>query len=90
MADPPPASTHNDTLSQLVLELQDRGASEITIAERSYQPFNSVIAQKGIDMLAEELNFNILNIERSWIYPGRWRHFSSGTNQTGGGIGAWH
>ena len=33
----PPASTHNDTLSQLVLELHDRGASEITLAERSFQ-----------------------------------------------------
>ena len=62
-ADPPPASTHNDTLRQLVLELQDRGASEITVAERSYQWFNSVIAQKGIDKLSEELNFNILNLE---------------------------
>ena len=61
----PPASTHNDTLSQLIQEIHDQGASEITLAERSFQNFNDVIEQKGIDALASELGFNIVNLEYS-------------------------
>ncbi len=62
-ADPPPASTHNDTLSQIVYELQDRNAGNITLVERSYQNFNEVINQKGIDTLAASHNFNIVNLD---------------------------
>jgi uncharacterized protein (DUF362 family) len=62
-ADPAPASTHNDTLSQLVLELQGGGASAITLGERSYQRFEDVISQKGIDDLAAALGFDIVNLE---------------------------
>jgi uncharacterized protein (DUF362 family) len=61
-SDPPPASTHNDTLRQLIIEIKNRGASGITLAERSYQNFNQVIAQKDIDVLVEELGFNIQNL----------------------------
>lgn len=63
-ADPTPASTHNDTLRQLVLELQGRGASAITLGERSYRRFEDVIAQKGIEDLAADLGFDIVNLER--------------------------
>jgi len=63
-ADPTPASTHNDTLRQLVLELQGRGASAITLGERSYQRFEEVIEQKGVDGLAAKLGFDIVNLER--------------------------
>lgn len=62
-ADPAPASTHNDTLSQLILEIKDRNASEITLAERSYQPFDEVITEKGIKEMAEELGFKIQNLD---------------------------
>ena len=34
-ADPMPGSTHNDTLSSLILTLKEMGATGITVAERS-------------------------------------------------------
>ncbi len=61
-ADPPPASTHNDTLRQIVTELQTRGATGLTLAERSYHPFDDVIRQKGIDTMATEMGFDIVNL----------------------------
>ncbi|OGB67115.1 MAG: hypothetical protein A2Y94_10880 [Caldithrix sp. RBG_13_44_9] len=61
--DPPPASTHNDTLRQLILEIQNRGASSITLAERSNHVFDEVIRQKGIDVMASELGFAIKNLD---------------------------
>ena len=61
--DPPPASTHNDTLRQLILEIQNRGASSITLAERSNHVFDEVIRQKGIDVMAGELGFAIKNLD---------------------------
>ncbi|MBA7472827.1 hypothetical protein ES707_08159 [subsurface metagenome] len=72
-ADPTPGSTHNDTLSQLIKELQERGASEITIGERSGPPSTkSVLEDKGIFDLAQELNFKIINFEeleeKDWIH----------------------
>ena len=72
-ADPAPGSTHNDTLSQLILELKERGASEITIGERSGPPpTSSVLEDKGILELARELNFKIINFEelqeRDWVH----------------------
>ena len=62
-ADPPPASTHNDTLRQLVLEIQNRQASAITLAERSYQTFQDVLQIKGIGSIANELGFTIKHLE---------------------------
>jgi uncharacterized protein (DUF362 family) len=61
-ADPPPASTHNDTLSQLVLEMQDRGATGVTVAERSNQNFSDVLQIKQLNELAEEYDFQIVNL----------------------------
>jgi len=61
-ADPPPASTHNDTLRQIISELQLHGATGITLAERSYQPFDEVIRLKGIDAIASEMGFDIVNL----------------------------
>jgi uncharacterized protein (DUF362 family) len=62
-ADPPPASTHNETLSQLISEIKDRGAAQVTLAERSYQNFNQVITQKSIDAMSNELGFAIKHLE---------------------------
>lgn len=62
-SDPPPASTHNDTLRQIITEINNRGASNITLAERSYQSFDEVIAEKGIKEMAEDLGFNIQNLD---------------------------
>lgn len=74
-ADPTPGSTHNDTLRQLVLEMKARGASKITVAERSGPPATkSVIEAKGIPAMAEELGFDIINFED--LPPEGWAHFS--------------
>ena len=62
-SDPAPASTHNDTLSQLITEIKNMDAANITLAERSYQPFDEVIAEKGIKEMAEELGFKIKNLD---------------------------
>jgi uncharacterized protein (DUF362 family) len=64
-ADPTPGSTHNDTLRSLVLVLQQMGTKEITLAERSGpgDSTRSVMEKKGIFKLAQELGFNILNLE---------------------------
>jgi uncharacterized protein (DUF362 family) len=60
---PTPGSTHNETLRQIMVEVQNRGANNITLAERSYQNFDEVLEEKGINELAEELNFNITNLD---------------------------
>lgn len=84
-ADPAPGSTHNDTLRSLILALQQMGAKHITLAERS-GPGDStrmVMEKKGIFKLAQELGFDILNLEEvgpegwSKIEPGE-SHWSQG------------
>ncbi len=79
-SDPAPASTHNDTLRQLITEIKSRGASDITLAERSYQSFNAVIAEKGIEEMAEELGFNIqdLNSGDYTVFKGNNVNWSNG------------
>jgi uncharacterized protein (DUF362 family) len=71
-ADPTPGSTHNDTLRSLVLAVQQMGAEEITLAERSGpgDSTRSVMEKKGIFRLAQELSFNILNLEE--VGPEDW------------------
>jgi uncharacterized protein (DUF362 family) len=74
-ADPPPASTHNDTLSQLITEIRNRGASEITVGERSGPPqTKKVLEDKGIFELAKKLNFKIINFEE--LAEKDWVHFN--------------
>lgn len=68
-ADPFPASTHNDTLAQIILELKDLGAKEITIGERS-GPVNTseVLSEKGIYELAQNLGVGLINFEEAdWV-----------------------
>jgi uncharacterized protein (DUF362 family) len=64
-ADPAPGSTHNDTLHSLILALQQMGARQITLAERSGpgDSTRAVMEKKGIFGLSQELGFNILNLE---------------------------
>ncbi len=74
-ADPVPASTHNDTLIQLIQELRERGAGEITIGERSGPPpTKKVMEDKGIFQLAQEMNFKIINYEE--LEDKDWVHFN--------------
>jgi len=71
-ADPAPGSTHNDTLRSLILSLQQMGAKQVTLAERSGPGYStrSVMEKKGIFKLAQELGFNILNLEE--VSPEGW------------------
>lgn len=75
-----PASTHSDTLTQLVYELRERGAREITLGESSGPPnTRDVMEQKGILDLARDLRFGVLNYEE--IPDGDWLHIGpSGTH----------
>lgn len=72
-ADPAPGSTHNDTLRALVVNLQEMGATRITLAERSGPPnTRQVMEQKGIFPLAQELGFEVVNLEE--LGPEGWVH----------------
>ncbi|MBI4541121.1 MAG: DUF362 domain-containing protein [Gemmatimonadetes bacterium] len=83
-ADAAPASTHTDTLSQLVRELYEWGAREITLGESSGPPnTRSVMEQKGIFDLARDLHFAVVNYEempdREWVaFPGDGTHWADG------------
>ncbi|MFW9807076.1 MAG: DUF362 domain-containing protein [Candidatus Thorarchaeota archaeon] len=63
-ADSPPASTHMDTLRQILVKMQEMGAKSITVAERC-GPANTEEAfrQKGLYELADEFGFDIVNLE---------------------------
>ena len=63
-ADPFPASTHNDTLTNLILHLKEMGAKNITIGERSGPPHTSdVLKEKGIYELCKRLDVGLVNFE---------------------------
>lgn len=72
-ADPAPAGTHNDTLSQLVTELKERDARSLTLGESSFPPTSRVMEDKGIFDLASELGFQVVNYDE--IQDGDWIHF---------------
>ncbi|HSR41747.1 MAG TPA: DUF362 domain-containing protein [Longimicrobiales bacterium] len=83
-ADPAPASTHPDTLSQVVRELHERGARSITLGESS-GPTNThrVMEDKGVFDLAEELRFDVVDYDeitdREWVQFGpRGTHWPEG------------
>ncbi len=72
-ADPAPAGTHNDTLAQLVLELKERDAREVTLGESSGPPqTRGVMEQKGIFDLASDLAFGVVDYdempESDWVH----------------------
>jgi uncharacterized protein (DUF362 family) len=60
-ADPPPGSTHNDTLSALVRRLQAMGASRITVGDRSGMGnTRAVMERKELFPMGEELGFEVV------------------------------
>ena len=72
-ADPTPASTHTDTLCQLVTELQERDARSVTVGESSGPPqTRGVMERKGIFDLASALGFNVVDFEQipesQWVF----------------------
>jgi uncharacterized protein (DUF362 family) len=74
-SDAAPGSTDNATLRQLVLEMKARGASHVTVGERSGPPpTRSVIETKGIPALAQELGFDVVNFEE--LPEEGWVHFN--------------
>lgn len=63
-ADPFPASTHNDTLTHLILKMKDMGAGSVTIGERSGPPHTAdVMREKGVYDIAEKLGVKLINFE---------------------------
>lgn len=78
-ADEAPGSTHNDTLSQLVVELRERGARSITLGESSGPPrTHGVMEQKGIFDLATDLRFGVVDFEE--LDDNDWRFVPPGTS----------
>jgi uncharacterized protein (DUF362 family) len=74
-ADDAPASTHPDTLSQLVTELHERGARAVTVGESSGPPqTRGVMERKGIFDLARSVGFDVVNFEEipesDWVFFG--------------------
>jgi uncharacterized protein (DUF362 family) len=70
-ADPFPGSTHNDTLTHLILHLKKMGAKSITISERSGPPDTcSVLKERGIYDLCKKLGVGLINFEE--LPPEHW------------------
>jgi len=70
-ADTFPGSTHNDTLTHLVLQLRSMGATGITIGERSGPPDTAdVLQEKGISELCRKLGVGLIDFEK--LPPGDW------------------
>jgi len=72
-ADPAPAGTHNDMLAQIVTEIQERNAREITLGESSGPPeTRGVMEQKGIFDMARDMGFGVVNFdempEDDWVH----------------------
>lgn len=83
-ADLTPGSTHQDTLRQLVQEIKERGAAEITLGERSGPPpTKKVMEDLGVFDLSQALGFRVVNFED--LEDKEWVHFNpSGNHWTDG------
>jgi uncharacterized protein (DUF362 family) len=71
-ADPTPGSTHNDTLSALVHEIQERDALSVTVGDRCGPgETQKVMEDKGIFDMGKDMKFNVLNFEamedKDWV-----------------------
>ena len=83
-ADDAPGSTHMDTLSQIVAELQERGARAITLGESSGPPqTRGVMEKKGVFDLARDQKFAVVDFEQiaeaDWVsIPAGTSHWTSG------------
>ncbi|MHA1220401.1 MAG: DUF362 domain-containing protein, partial [Candidatus Heimdallarchaeota archaeon] len=62
-ADPPPASSHMDTLKQMIIKIKEMGAKSVTVAERSGPAkTEEVFQKKGVYKLAKELDFKVVDL----------------------------
>lgn len=71
-SDPYPASTHNDTLEALFVQIKGMGAKSITLGERSGPPdTDEVMREKGIIDLCRKHDVKIINfedlLEKDWV-----------------------
>ncbi len=71
-ADPPPGSTHLETLRALLESLQDWGAAKITLLERSGMGnTGEVLGQRGVMDLAARLGVDVVVLDdlpaRDWV-----------------------
>jgi uncharacterized protein (DUF362 family) len=71
-ADPSPGSTHNDTLEQMILELQKTQPASLTFGDRCGPAVMAeVIKERGLDVLAQRLGVELINFEEmpqeDWI-----------------------
>ena len=75
-ADPTPGSTHIDTLLSLISNIKEMGATRITLAERSGpgDSTQTVLQKRGVVALAEELGFDIVNLQE--MGTDGWMHVS--------------
>ncbi|MEW6741616.1 MAG: DUF362 domain-containing protein [Planctomycetota bacterium] len=65
-ATPSPGSTHNDVLYQVVMEIRQRGAGDITVAGQARRGATSdVLAKKGVYALADELGVVLVNLDEA-------------------------
>jgi uncharacterized protein (DUF362 family) len=83
-ADDAPGSTHSDTLSQLVTELHQRDARDVTLGESSGPPSTrGVMEQKGVFDLGRDFRFDVVNFEdlpeNEWVpFPAQGNHWPEG------------
>jgi len=65
-SDPFPGSTHNDTLTNLILHLKTMGAKSITIGERNGSPRNTsdVLKEKGIYDVCKSLGVSLISFDK--------------------------
>ncbi|HSD33649.1 MAG TPA: DUF362 domain-containing protein [Gemmatimonadales bacterium] len=83
-ADPAPASTHPDTLGQLVTELHERDARSVTLGESSGPSgTRHVMEQYGVLDLATALRFDVVDLDElpdaDWIpFHARGTHWPAG------------
>jgi uncharacterized protein (DUF362 family) len=71
-ADPFPASTHIDTLENIIKELKRVKVSSLTLAERSGMGYTrDVLEQRGVIDLSKKLGFNVVVLDEedrdSWV-----------------------
>jgi len=74
-ADPPPASTHNETLEEIIKICKESGAKKVSIGERSgfagFIKTKDVLRKKGIYELADSYGVEVINFdelkEKEWI-----------------------
>ena len=69
-----PAGTHDDTLSQLIVELQERDAASVTLGESSGPAgTEAVLEAKGTRDLAADLGFGVVDFDE--LPDSDWVHF---------------